>query len=311
MKIIYFGTDSYSSLVLERVIKAGNFISLVVTLPDSIKSRGNKKSPTPVKRFCEKENIYFKENLPSRDEIKKINPDIIIVASYGKIIPEYIFNASKYGAINLHPSLLPKHRGPSPVQTTLINGEKETGVTIMLLDNVIDGGPIICQEKYKIKPEDTYPELIESLFLIGARNINKILMNPDLIRNAKPQKEQEATHTKKIKKSDGHIKWNQEGNSIIQIVKALSERPGTYSFIDGKKIKIHKVSNYEKSDISNEPGELCVGQNNQLYATTLKGRITIDELQLEGKKRMKAKDFILGYKVYTDINNKRIYKKLS
>ena len=311
MKIIYFGTDKYSELALDKVIKANNPISLVVTLPDSIRSRGNKKSPTPVKVFCEKERINFTENMPTYEEIKKINPDIIIVASYGKIIPEFILNSSKYGAINLHPSLLPKYRGPSPVQTALINGDKKTGTTIILLNKVIDGGPIICQEKYKIKSEDTYSDLIERLFLIGANNINKILTKPNLINNAKPQKEEDATHTKKIEKSDGYIDWNQEGNNIIQIVKALSEKPGTYSFIDGKKIKIHKVSNYEQSNIPNEPGQLNVGPKNDLKVSTSDGRITINELQLEGKKRMKAEDFILGYKVYTSINNERIYKKLS
>jgi len=311
MKIIYFGTDKHSELVLDKIIKANNSISLVITQPDSIRSRGSKKSPTPVKILCEKERIDFKERLPTNEEIKKINPDIIIVASYGKIIPEFIINSSKYGAINLHPSLLPKHRGPSPVQTTLINGEKETGTTIILLNKVIDGGPIISQEKYKIKPEETYADLIERLFLIGAKNINKILTKPNLISNAKPQEEKEATHTRKIEKSDGYINWNQEGKNIIQIVKALSEKPGTYSFIDGKKIKIHKVSNYEQSDIFNEPGRLNVGPNNDLNVSTSDGRITINELQLEGKKRMKAEDFILGYKVYTRINNERIYKKLS
>ena len=311
MKIIYFGTDKYSELVLDRIIKANNPIHLVVTLPDSIKSRGNKKSPTPVKGFCKRKNIDFKVNMPNKDEINKISPDIIIVASYGKIIPEYILKKSKYGAINLHPSLLPKYRGPSPVQTAIINDEKISGTSIILLNETIDGGPIICQEKYKIKPEETYSELIESLFLIGAESINKVLNNTDLISKARPQNEIEATYTEKIRKSDGHINWKQDGKKIIQIIKALSENPGTYSFIDEKKIKIHKVSNFEKSEPFNEPGELNLGRNDELYVSTLGGRITINELQLEGKKRMKAKDFILGYKIYNEIKNERIYKKLS
>ena len=128
------------------------------------------------------------------------------------------------------------------------------------------------------------------------------------MQNLKKKKMQ---RIQKIEKSEGYIDWNQEGINIIQIVKALSENPGTYSFIDGKKIKIHKVSNYEQSSIFNEPGQLNVGSNNDLRVSTSDGRITINELQLEGKKRMKAEDFILGYKVYTSINNERIYKKLS
>jgi len=311
MKIIYFGTDKYSELVLDKMIKAGISIHLVVTLPDSIKSRGNKKSPTPIKAFCESKNINFKVNMPNKDEINNINPDVIVVASYGKIIPEYILNSSKYGAINLHPSLLPKYRGPSPVQTAIINDEKISGTSIILLNETIDGGPIICQEKYKIKPEETYSEIIERLFLIGAESINKVLTNTDLISKARPQNEEEATHTKKMEKIDGHINWKQDGKKIIQIIKALSEKPGTYSFIDEKKIKIHKASNFEKSEFHNEPGELCLGHKDELYVSTLGGRITINELQLEGKKRMKAKDFIRGYKIYNEIKNERIYKKLS
>ena len=311
MKIIYFGTDKYSELVLDKMIKAGNSIHLVVTLPDSIKSRGNKKSPTPIKAFCESKNINFKVNMPNKDEINNINPDVIVVASYGKIIPEYILKNSKYGAINLHPSLLPKYRGPSPVQTAIINDEKISGTSIILLNETIDGGPIICQEKYKIKPEETYSEIIEKLFLLGAESINKVLTNTDLISKARPQNEEEATHTKKMEKRDGHINWKQDGKKIIQIIKALSEKPGTYSFIDEKKIKIHKASNFEKSEFHNEPGELCLGYKDELYVSTLGGRITINELQLEGKKRMKAKDFIQGYKIYFETNNERIYKKLS
>ena len=249
--------------------------------------------------------------MPNKDEINNINPDVIVVASYGKIIPEYILNSSKYGAINLHPSLLPKYRGPSPVQTAIINDEKISGTSIILLNETIDGGPIICQEKYKIKPEETYSEIIERLFLIGAESINKVLTNTDLISKARPQNEEEATHTKKMEKIDGHINWKQDGKKIIQIIKALSEKPGTYSFIDEKKIKIHKASNFEKSEFHNEPGELCLGHKDELYVSTLGGRITINELQLEGKKRMKAKDFIRGYKIYNEIKNERIYKKLS
>ena len=311
MKIIYFGTDAHSKLVLEKIIKAGNHVCLVITLPDSIRSRGNKKTPTPIKEFCENENIPFKDNIPELNEIKNINPDMIVVASYGKIIPKNILDSPTYGSINLHPSLLPRHRGPSPVQTTLINNEKITGASIILLNEIIDGGPIVLQEKYEIKSEEYYLDLISNLFLIGAKNINKILKEPGLLKKAKLQKETEATYTRKINKSDGHINWNKDAGLINQTIKALSENPGTYSYIDKKKLKIFKVKNFNHNKTSNEPGKLSVGSNNEVIVSALKGTLEIDELQLEGKKRIKAKDFIQGYKIYEEVNNKRIYKILS
>ena len=311
MKIIYFGTDNNSKLVLEDLNNSTNDVELVITPPDSIKSRGNLKSPSAVKTYCIENKLNFIEKIPDQELIESINPDIIIVASYGQIIPDNILNSSFYGAINLHPSLLPKYRGPSPVQATIINNEKITGTTIILLNKEVDGGPIILQEKYKVNGNEYLTELTTKLFKIGSKNIKKILDNPKLISKAETQKEKDATYTKKINKSDGHINWNEGGTKIIQLIKALSENPGTYSNLDNKKIKIFKARFSEKKNQINDPGTLGQNEDGELYVSICDGRIIIEEVQLEGKNKINGPDFIRGHQIFHKLNDKKVFKKLS
>ncbi len=311
MKIIYFGTDNNSKLVLEDLNNSINDVELVITAPDSIKSRGNKKSPSAVKTYCIENNLNYIEKVPEQKLIESISPDIIIVASYGQIIPENILNSSFYGAINLHPSLLPKYRGPSPVQEAIINNEKITGTTIILLNNEVDGGPIILQEKYKVNENEYLTELTIELFKLGSKIIKKILDNPKLILKAETQNKKEASYTNKINKSDGHINWNESGTNIIQLIKALSENPGTYSILDNKKIKIFKARFLEERNQIDEPGTLGQNKNAELYVSIGEGKIIIDEVQLEGKNKINGPDFARGYQIFYELNNKKVFKKLS
>ena len=310
MKIIYFGTDNNSKIVLDDIVRFGVKTELVITPPDSIKSRGKNKLPTAIKEYCLENNLKYSHNIPSQKEIESLSPDLIIVASFGKIIPKTILDSPKYGAINLHPSLLPKHRGPSPVQTTLINDEKITGTSIILLSDIVDGGPIISQEKYKINNEYNN-ELTEKLFKIGSKLIKHILKNPKIIFDASYQIEKHATYTKKLNKTDGHINWNLESRSILQTIKALSENPGTFSFLDNKKIKFFKASILKNSIQNEDPGVLGLNENNDLFVNTLNGKITLDEVQIEGKNKVKGSEFARGYKIYDIKNGNRTFKKLS
>ena len=311
MKIIYFGTDNNSKLVLENLVSSGNSVELVVTAPDSIRSRGNKKTPSVIKNYCLQNKINYIEEIPDQELIISLEPDIIIVASYGKIIPESIVNCSIYGTINLHPSLLPKYRGPSPVQTALINNEKITGVSIILLNNEVDGGPIISQVKYQINNEQYHADLINELFKIGAKMINKILDNPRLISKAISQNEKEATYTNKINKSDGYINWNEKGTKIIQLIKALSGNPGTYSILDNKKFKIFKARFLEEKNQFDEPGTLGQNKDGGVYVSVSDGRIIIDEVQIEGKNKISGPDFVRGHQIFFNLKNKKVFKKLS
>ncbi len=311
MNIIYFGTDDNSKLVLEDIVNSENKVLLVVTAEDSVRTRGNKKIPSVVKDYCIKNNLNYIERIPEYKEIQALNPDINVVASYGKIIPEKILNCSVYGTINLHPSLLPKYRGPSPVQATMLNNEKVTGTSIILLNKHVDAGPIILQEKYEINSNQYLNELTTKLFKIGAKNIIKVLNDPKLISKATKQNEKRATYTNKINKKDGHINWKQSGNDILQLIKAFSENSGTYSILDNKKIKIFKARFIEKNIQGNEIGKLGQNKDNELYVSINKGIIIIDEIQLEGKNRISGSDFVRGYKIFQMLNNEKIFKKLS
>jgi methionyl-tRNA formyltransferase len=311
MNIVYFGTDNNSKLVLKDIVSSENKVVLVITTKDAVRSRGNKKTPSAVKEYCIKNNLNCIEKIPDYKQVEALNPDIIIVASYGKIIPEKIINCSTYGTINLHPSLLPKYRGPTPVHSAILNNEKITGTSIILLNNDVDAGPIILQEKYKINNNEYLNKLTTELFKIGAKNILKILNNPKLILKAINQNENIATYTNKINKKDGRINWNQSGDEIIQLIKAFSENPGTYSFLDNKKIKIFKARFLENNNQKNEIGKLGQSNDNELFVSINKGIIIVDEIQLEGKNRISGVDFVRGYQVFQKINNEKIYKKLS
>lgn len=311
MNIIYFGTDNNSKLVLEDIVNSENKVVLVITAEDSIKTRGNKKTPSAVKDYCIKNNLDYIEKIPDYNQLENLGPDIIVVASYGKIIPDKILNSSVYGAINLHPSLLPKYRGPSPVQAALLNNEMTTGTSIILLNKRVDAGPIILQEKYEINKNEYLGELTTKLFKIGSKNIMKILNNPKLILSATNQNENKATYTNKINKKDGHINWKKNGNDIIQLIKALSENPGTYSFLDNKKVKVFKVRFLENNNQRNEIGQLGQNEDNELFVSIKNGIIILDQIQLEGKNKISGPDFARGYQLFQKINNEKIFKILS
>ena len=311
MNIIYFGTDNYSKLVLEDIFNSNHNVALVVTTEDSVRARGNKKTPSAVKDYCLKNNLSYVEEIPSYKKIVSLKPDIIVVASYGKIIPEKILNSSLHGALNLHPSLLPKYRGPSPVQATIINNEKITGTSIILLNNDVDAGPIVIQEKYEIKSNEYLNELTIKLFKIGAKNILKILNDPKLILKATIQNDKEASYTSKINKIDGYINWQKSGDEIVQQIKALSENPGTYSFLDNKKVKIFKARFLKNNNQRNEIGQLGQNENNELFVSINNGIIILDQIQLEGKNKISGPDFARGYQLSQKINNEEIFKILS
>jgi len=261
-KIVFIGTPKFGAVILEKLIKHYKPV-LVITNPDKPKGRNNIITPSPVKELA------LKHNIPVQHNFNDINCDLIITAAYGKIIPEKIIDTPKYGSINVHPSLLPKYRGVSPIQTAILNGEKQTGVTIMLMDKEIDHGPILAQLKHKIAD---YPTLEKELAKKGADLLIEVI--PKYIKGKiKPQEQDhtKATFTKIIKKGDGKIDWNKSPQEIERQVKAFNPWPGTFTFDkkSGKRVKILEV------EIS----------NNELL---------IKKVQPEGKKPMDYNDYLKG-----------------
>jgi methionyl-tRNA formyltransferase len=300
-KIIFFGSSEFALPALELLLEQGWNVTGVITQPDRPKGRELEPAATPVKNFAKKRHLSVMsfDNLSSQDarsKIMKCSADLAVVASYGQIIPASIFNASRLGFLNLHPSLLPKYRGPAPIQFVLLNGERKTGVTIISLDDKMDHGPIVAQEDEIIKPEDDFQTLHDRLARHAAKLLLKI-MPGWIMGDLKPkaQDERSATYTKILTRDDGRINWKNTASAITQRIKALTPWPGMWTELDGLRYKIYKAE-AETLPIQLLPGEIRFTAN-EIYAgcgnqTALK--ITL--LQPAGKKVMGPKEYIMGHR---------------
>lgn len=297
-KLVFFGSPFFASYSLENLIKADFHITAVVTQPPKIKGRNQVKTETDLAKIAQKYNLktitpeIFNDDIFA--ELKNLSADAFIVVAYGKIIPQTILNLPPHGVINIHPSLLPKYRGPSPVQTALLNNEKITGVSIMKIDNKVDHGPILFQVSEQIKNDDNNVLLTDRLFQIGAKYLPDILwkyLNKNL--TPQPQDDNLATYTKLIKKQDGLINWLDEAVYINQQIKAYQPWPTAYSYCQNKLYKFYK-GKIIKGKLP--PGKIIVDKKNrQLLVGTGKDLLSVDIIQPEGKNKLPIKDFILGY----------------
>lgn len=301
MKIIFFGTPNFGAIVLEKLLKNKIEPVLVVTKPDKPVGRKKIITPPPVKILAKKYGLPFLqpdkiEN--TQKELEKINPDLILVAAYGKIIPKKILDIPKYGCLNVHPSLLPKHRGASPLQFTVLNGDKETGVTLILMTEKMDEGPILDQLKIKIENQKIFPQDLEKkLAELGGDLLVKII--PKWIKNEikpKKQNEKEATYTKIIKKEDGKVDWSKSAENLEKQIRAFHPWPGSFCKADDKIMKILKASALKQTKESPKGpiGKTYLATNEQIAVQCGKDYLIIEELQFEGKKKMTAKDFLKG-----------------
>ena len=282
IRIIFIGTPEFGAIILEELVKNNYQPFLVITSPDKPVGRKQILTPPPVKLVAQKYKIPIEQ--PERiknyeSEIRNLKPDLVICAAYGQIISEEILKIPRHGCLNVHPSLLPKYRGPSPIQTTILNGDEKTGVTIMLMDEEIDHGPILAKRELEItnpKSKITYRELHDKLAEIGAKLLIETI--PDWISGKikpKTQDEKKTTYTKIIKKEDGKIDWKKPAQEIERQIRAFNPWPGAFTFIQkkGKKIRI-KICQAELS------------KDNKLI---------IKKLQPEGKKPMSFEEFKKGY----------------
>jgi len=297
MRLLFFGSSVFSLSVLEALHKNHRVIG-VITQPDRPKGRGRRIAPTVVKLFAQKEGLFVldPENLDQKvlETLKGLLPDIIVVAAYGKILPSEYLKLAPLGAINVHPSLLPKYRGPSPIQWVLLKGEKETGVTTFLMDEGLDSGPILLQEKLPIQDEETYSSLLEKLSHLAARLTLKTLeeMGKGTLIPI-PQDHQKACYTKKIDRSLALINWNRPAKEVWNKVRALEGWPCAYTFWQGKLLKIWRASLGEGRG---EPGTI-IGLKEGIEVACSEGSLIIKELQLEGGKRMGSSEFLRGHRL--------------
>lgn len=303
MKIIFMGTPDFSVPTLDAIKKDGNEIVLVVTQPDKKKGRKGILTPPPVKEWALKNNISIFQPVKLREkqnieELEKYEADVIVVAAFGQILPKEVLDMPKYGCINVHASLLPKYRGASPIQWAILNGDDETGVTTMQMGVGLDDGDILLQKKVPISSEDTGGSLFDKLSKVGAdllvETLHRIEKN-DIVRI--PQDDEKATHVGLIKKDFGILSFDEENKYILNKIRALNPWPSAFTFYKDKMVKIWKAKSVSFNNKGYEYGDLVVENKDELLVVTRNGAISILELQEEGKKRIKAADFLRGHKI--------------
>ncbi len=312
--LVFMGTPDFAKISLERIIDAGYEVSAVVTNTDKQKGRGMKFIPSPVKEYALEKKIKvlqpqkLKENNEFYNEIKNLNPDLIVVVAYGKILPKQILDIPKLGCINLHGSLLPKYRGAAPVQWAVLNGDKITGVTTMYMDETMDTGDMILKQEVKIDDNETMGELWNRLADIGA---DKLVETIKLIyENKAPRIKQtgEASIAPMLDKQMSKIDWNKlNANQIKNLVRGLNPIMGAYCFWRGKKVKLWKVDvikgiegiNLNEKEIDSKPyGTIVfVDKKRGLYIKCIDGFLSVLEIQAENSKKMSISNFLNGNKI--------------
>lgn len=309
IKIIFIGTADFGGPVLEKLIDSKENTIRVITQPDRPQGRGRKILPTPIKKIALNRGIeiFQPENINDEEAIKKIkefNPEVILVVAYGQILSKDILNIPKIGCINIHASLLPKYRGAAPVNRAIINGEKEIGITFMFMNEKVDAGEIIYQQKINILPDETYGELYYRLSNLSADIINTLL---EKIKEGKmkriPQEYKLVSYARKMTKQDGKITWSDKGEKIYNLIRGTTPYPGAFTYYKGKKLKITKtrfLSRYQ-NEVKVSPSipgcVVKIEKDSLLISTEDKGIIKILKVIPSGAKELSAQQFINGYKI--------------
>lgn len=303
MKILFMGTPDFAKESLQKLYDQQYEICGVVTPPDRPKGRGMKRIACPVKEFAlEKELLFFQpEKLKEiKEEIFALQPDMIVVVSYGKFLPKSILQIPKYGCLNVHPSLLPKYRGSAPIQWAIINGDKMTGTTIMKMNEKMDAGDIILQEEVEIEENETTGELWNRLSKISSELLVKAIQQIENGSVAFIKQSENDTIAPMITKDMAKIDWEKQGSlEIKNLIRGLNPFLGAYSILDQKKIKFWKVAIVQEETSSPvEPGTVILSDAKKgLQIKTKDGAITILEIQGENAKKMSISEFLRGNKV--------------
>ncbi len=302
MKVVYMGTPDFAVYALESIIKAGHEVQAVFTQPDKAKGRSKALVPTPVKAKAMEYNIPVYQPEKLRDEenvtlLKDINPDIIVVAAYGQILPESILNIPEYGCINIHASLLPKYRGAAPIEWSIIDGEEVTGVTTMYMEKGLDTGDMIEKAEVVIESDDTGLSLHDKLAEEGAKLIISTmekLENGTATRTK--QNDNESCYASMLSKDMGNIDFTKSATEIERLIRGLNPWPCAFTKIDGKGVKIFKAQVCSVSD-GVKPGEIVEVTKKTFTIACGKDGLVIKNLQPEGKKPMDTVSYLNGNKI--------------
>ncbi len=302
MKLIFMGTPNFSVTILDSLVKNNYDIVAVYTQPDRKKGRGHKVVPTPVKTYALEHDIpvyqptsFTDENIIN--ELKSHNADAAVVAAYGRILPPEALSTVKNAFINVHASLLPQYRGAAPIQWAIRNGDKETGISIMKMEAGMDTGPVYVKVPFTIREHETTGSLFEELALLGADTLTANLpaiINGDLLPES--QDNSKATYAPMFKRSDEAIDWTLSAESIERLNRAYGPNPGTYTYLDNKRLKFMHISHVLDDDSHENavPGEIVQVERDVFYVKTGDGLIGVDKIQPPGKKVMTVLSFLNG-----------------
>lgn len=306
MRIVFMGTPDFAAASLEKLI-ADNFdVVAVFTQPDKPKGRGMEMSFSPVKELALEHNLPVYQPAKMRDGeayniIKSLEPDILVVVAYGKILPDDILAIPKFGAVNVHGSLLPKYRGAAPIQWAVLNGDKITGVSTMYLASEMDTGDVIYTDSTEIGEYETSGELFDRLMIMGANLLAKTLVDIDAgVAPRTPQDHGQASYVSQLDKSICPIEWDKSPREVLKHIYGLQPWPVATMELENKVYRVF-AADYTESKTHKNPGEIVSAGNDGLEVACANGEtLMIKELQAPGKKRMAAGDFLRGHKIKVD-----------
>lgn len=300
MRVVFMGTPEFAVPSLKALIESEDEVSALVAQPDKPKGRGLKPSSQPTKIIAEEHGIPVLQPSKIRteeflNELGNINPDLICVAAYGKILPKTMLDLPPFGCINVHASLLPKYRGAAPINWAIARGEKVTGITVMQMDEGMDTGDMLLRREVPIDPDDTGETLSGKLSVVGGRLLIETIaeMKKGTLRPVK-QDESLATYAPMLKKEDGRIDWRRTAEEIRNLIRGMLPWPGAYTYLNGKLLKIYRAA---VSEGEGKPGEAVSAGQGVLRVMTGAGALDILELQLEGGRRLDSRAFLAGRRI--------------
>ena len=302
MKIVFMGTPDFAAGALKSLIEAGHEITAVVTQPDKAKGRSQELLPPPVKVVALEHGIPVLQpvRIKRPEEVEKLKQypaDIYVVAAFGQILSQEILDIPEYGCLNIHASLLPKYRGASPIQHVIIDGEEKTGITIMQMDAGLDTGDMLYQKEIAISPKDTYASLHDKLMVLGGEAIVEAL---PLLEQGKlvPRKQEDtlSCYAHLIDKTMGELNFTKSAEILDRLIRGLNPWPSAYTTYHGKQLKVWEAEPVE-SPKAGKPGEILAVEKDAVLVAAGSGALRITSLQLSGKKRMSAHDFLLGVRM--------------
>lgn len=307
MRVVFMGTPDFAVGTLQAILDAGHEVVGVVTQPDKSKGRSKALIPTPVKALALEYGLEVYQPVRIRNEeaiakVREMKPDVIVVVAFGQIIPKEILDMAPYGCLNVHASLLPAYRGAAPIQWAVLNGDKETGVTIMRMDEGLDTGDMITKVVVPLDEKETSETLFDKLAREGAKLLVETLplvASGEAVYEKQPA-ESTTPYACMIKKQMGEVDWSRSAAELERLVRGMNSWPSAYTNLDGKTLKIWD-SHVEEVDKTGTPGEILKTDKTGIYVQTGKGVLVLEEVQLEGKKRMTVDAFLRGYSIKTSI----------